>query len=204
MAVDKIKGDKIKSAIAKSKKSNFDKAFDASPLSENPNNSTTAPKTGNSSASYEVGVKPSGGSGFKDDLDYVAGVASRAAKEAASLRNYGQQQQQSYQTNAISANRDSAVNDRGFAVNTASAQRATDRSNAVLDRSNATAQARAATNAARTPTNYEISRNFTTDLKDIGRQVLSEQELASRAGQTAASLKNQRNNQLLNLARGGL
>lgn len=213
--VDKAKGDKIKAAIAKSKKTNFEKAFDSSPLSKYPSNSTSAPRTGKSSASYEVGGKPSGGtssengssgsgSSYRDDLDYVAGVASRAAKESASLRSAGEQRQQNFQTSMIRTARENYVNDRNTDASRVLSEQATNRSNAVLDQSNANAQLRASSKPSESQMLYQQGRDANNDAKDAARQALSEQELASRAGQTAASLRSQRNNQLLSLARGGL
>lgn len=180
-----VKGDKIKSAIAKSKKTNFEKAFENSSLSKSPGNSTTAPKSGKSNASYEIGTNSSGGgNGFREDLDYVAGVASRAAEKAASLRSRGQQDDRSYQTNVDRTNRDNAVADRNLGIDELRSQRATDRSNFLFDQSNANSR-------------------VTSVTKNEGPSA-TEKEMAFRAGQSAAALRNQRNNQLLGLARGGL
>lgn len=185
--VDKVKGDKIKLAIANKGKSRFERAFEQSSLSKSPGSSITKPydKSG-TNPNYEVGTKSSSSSGnsARDELDYVAGVASRAAREAASLRSSGQQSDRSYQTNVDRINRENAVADRNFGVNELRSQRATDRSNFLLDQSNANSRVSSVT-------------------KNPGESA-SEKEMAFRAGQSAAALRNQRNNQLLGLARGGL
>lgn len=188
-----IKGDKIKKAIANKGKTNFEKAFEKSSLSKSPTPAkTTSANTGD-------------GGGFKENLDYVAGVASRAAEKASELRKQEKDSDsnsrnnlQTRQINADRKNRQDAYSNareqQVFNANNVREQQAFNANNAkqMQDKQ----------------LDYTRSRDFLNDAQqESSRQSQSKQsqeERALRAGQFAAQIQSQRNNQLLNLARGGL